>query len=331
MELRSRLMTQKILLACLVAMLSTGAYAQDAYRLLIQQVFPKNKEVYYNAFDYRRELENATAAQTARLKGNDCNYKLQITTPSGISTRYIQNINWIQTVNGTKTYHKSKTQPQTEYPVATIWSGSECTPSGSPTGKAAVYEYVYRVAEGKSREYKSAFLTKADAEGYGKKLFNSYDTDTVLIEVNVLRITENSIDIHKTFTNKEKYTLHLQAKEEERRKQELAKSIAEFLMEMEALEKHGTNDTRSNIDKYLNALEKTLTSIPEDKDSIFYKEHLDSVYQKVFRDNYLKYFKKREIKEFQKSYDYFHLERTQRDSLIEHTKRIKSILPQLDN
>lgn len=155
---------KKTLLFFFVWLTSAVCIAQNGYRVEIKQVFPKSTTVYSNAFNFKREMDNAIANQTAKLNGNN-NYQILITTPSGNETRNVQNINWIQSVNGSKSYHSKKTLPKQSYDNPTVWECYACNIDGSRKSKAEKKEFIYRVAlSDDPTNFKTAFVEFDTAE-----------------------------------------------------------------------------------------------------------------------------------------------------------------------
>lgn len=302
-------------------------FAQEGYRLTVRQVFPSNKEVYKNSFDFKRELDNAISSQTARYRGNSNNYTLIINTPSGRETRFIQNINWIQTVNGVKTYLKAKTEPDSSYPIATVWSGSACKIDGSPKGETITYEFIYRVAEGATENYKSEFIEKTSALAMAEALYTENLTADKLVQYVVYRFDGDSITSVFEKNNEIQYNEYLAAKkaEEERLEAErqLAANVDGFRGKMDVLRSAKDSLKLEGIHLCLEVLESTTSVIP---DSIFVKERLDTVYRVALINDFLP----KKGKDYKKIKQ--HVERledeciTSRDSLLNYTRSIESIL-----
>lgn len=309
-------------------------FAQDSYRLTIKQAFPVAKEVYKNSFDFKRELDNAILSQSSKYKGNDKNYTLLITTPSGKETRYIQNINWIQTVNGEKTYHKSKTSPSKSYNEATIWIGSLCNIDGTPKGKPETYEYIYKVSDIVTQKELSEFLKKEDAITRAKELYDEHFVENALVGYSVYAYNRQNRILIETFDNQVEYKAFLVALEEEKereriRRQEEQKrlaiinSVEEFKSSMTDLHSDSVKVTLSNIDgvsRCVSVLEKSQIEIP---DSTFAKEKLDSIYKSVIVNDYLSPLGRRKIKPFQQQYDCLKDDSiSSRDSLLKYSRHI---------
>lgn len=311
-------------------------FAQDSYRLTIKQAFPVAKEVYKNSFDFKRELDNAISSQSSKYKGDDKNYTLLITTPSGKETRYIQNINWIQTVNGEKTYHKSKTSPSKSYNEATIWIGSLCNIDGTPKGKPETYEYIYRVSDIVTHKELSEFLKKEDAITRAKELYDEHFVENALVGYSVYAYNGQNRTLIETFDNQVEYKAFLVALEEEKERKRILrleeqkrlaiiKSVEEFKVSMTELQ--SAKDTLPNIDgvsRCVSVLEKSRIEIP---DSTFVKEKLDSVYRSVIVNDYLSPLGRRKIKPFQQQYDCLKDDSiSSRDSLLKYSRHIEHTL-----
>ena len=161
---------KRIIISFISVVFSLIVSAQSGYRVEISQVFPKKASVYSNVFNIKSELDNAVSTQSAKLRGNNCNYKISIKTPSGSDARYIQNIVWIESVNGAKTYHKKQTSPSSSYKVATKWQGYACKVDGSPKGTVKKEDFIYRVSLiGSTNEYETAFISLTNAKTEAKK------------------------------------------------------------------------------------------------------------------------------------------------------------------
>ena len=313
----------------LIVLFSTGiiALSQDGYRLIIKQVFPNNKEVYKNSFDFKRELDNAISSQSAKYRGNNNNYTLLIYFPSGKETRYIQNINWMQTVNGAKTFHKSKTKPAESYPEPTIWTGTACNIDGSPKGTPETHEFIYRVAVGATKNYKTEFLELATAQAKAESLFVENLVEDKLIEYVVYRFKGDEIVSVYQKNNEVQYNEYLAACQAEVERLEaerrLARSIDGFKSTMSGLQAAKDSLKNSGIHNCLEAIRSTVEFVP---DSIFVREKLDSVYRAVLLGYYIPT-KKKALKPIQRQYDRLKDESlTSRDSLMFYTEEIEKIL-----
>lgn len=207
---------KKAVIIILSLFISTIAVAQNGYRVEIKQVFPKNASVYSNAFNFKREMDKAITAQTAKLNGN-CNYQILITTPSGKETRNVQNITWVQTINGVKTMHKKQTSPKKSYDVATIWEGYSCNIDGSRKGKAEKKEFVYRVALADDPDdFKTSFVDYKTAEAEANSIVESA-TEEELVEVIIFGYnTDTPSEVR--LSNEEQHNAYLAKLESEKPK-----------------------------------------------------------------------------------------------------------------
>lgn len=275
--------------------------AQGGYRVEITQVFPKKTSVYSNVFNIKRELDNAVSTQSAKLRGNNCNYKISIKTPSGSDTRYIQNIVWIESVNGAKTYHKKQTSPSSSYKVATNWQGYACTVDGSPKGTVKKEDFIYRVSLiGSTNEYETAFISLTNAKTEANKIFAKTNSNKSLVEVVIYKFVDKEKTKIDTLTNKKEYLaykekLHTEDSLEVVNNNQLAikKGVEQFLMGMKYI--HSNKDSLKNegIKHCRIALEETAKIIP---DSIFISEKLDSIYKSILITDILSNNKNKVIK-----------------------------------
>ena len=303
------------------------AFAQSGYEFEIRQVYPKNARVVIKAFSFKREMENEISSQSQRLRGNSNNYKILITTPAGKETRYIQNITWIQTINGVTTPHKSKTKPAVSYPEPTIWTGTACNIDGSPKGTPETHEFIYRVSEGATRNYKTEFLEFATAQAKAESLFAENLVEDKLIEYVVYRFKGDEIVSVYQKNNEVQYNEYLAACQAEVERLEaerrLARSIDGFKSTMSGLQAAKDSLKNSGIHNCLEAIRSTVEFVP---DSIFVREKLDSVYRAVLLGYYLPT-KKKALKPIQRQYDRLKDESlTSRDSLMFYTEEIEKIL-----
>lgn len=307
--------------------------AQGGYRVEITQVFPKKTSVYSNVFNIKRELDNAVSTQSAKLRGNNCNYKISIKTPSGSDTRYIQNIVWIESVNGAKTYHKKQTSPSSSYKSATNWQGYACTVDGSPKGTVKKEDFIYRVSLiGSTNEYETAFISLTNAKTEANKIFAKTNSNKSLVEVVIYKFVGKEKTKIDSLTNKKEYLaykekLHTEDSLEVVNNNQLAikTGVEKFLMGMKYI--HSKKDSLKNegIRHCRIALEETAKIIP---DSIFISEKLDSIYKSVLITDFIFKNKNKAIKglinELQSRDDSDSLET--KSILLDYTKRIEGIL-----
>ena len=242
---------KKVVIFILSLFISTVTVAQNGYRVEIKQVFPKSGSVYSNAFNFKREMDNAISTQTAKLNGN-CNYQIMITTPSDKETRNIQNINWIQTVNGIKSFHKNKTSPNKFYDVATVWEGYSCNIDGSRKGKAEKKEFVYRVTFADTpNDFKTAFVDLNTAKNEAIGYINAALQEE-LVEVVIYRFDTDVPSVFHKESNREQHNAYLAKLEAEKSKEiaEKSKEVTEKPKENVVVQnpKKEHNDTTSTME-----------------------------------------------------------------------------------
>lgn len=281
---------KKTIILILSLAISIISVAQYGYRFEIKQVFPKNASVYSNAFNFKREMDNDISAQTAKLNGNS-NYQILVTTPSGKETRSIQNITWVQTVNGTKTYHKKQTSPKHYYDAATVWEGYSCNIDGSRKGKALKKEFIYRVAFADTlNDFKTAFVDEESADAEALRLFSENVTNDRLVEVVVYKFENNEVVEYDRKTNKEQYEALIAQNEEkkaqkakEAKNEAIQQQVNQFHVDMEFV--HANRDSLLIIGVHYcyEALNK-VSKVPE---STFLSQKLDSIYLSVLFDDVL--------------------------------------------
>lgn len=281
---------KKAVIFILSLLITTVTVAQNGYRVEIKQVFPKSSSVYSNAFNFKREMDNAISTQTAKL-GDNGNYQILITTPSGKETRNIQNINWVQTVNGVKSYHKKQTSPNRFYDAATVWEGYACNIDGTRKGKTEKKEFVYRVAFADNpSDYKTAFVDEGTANAEALRLFSENAKDDRLVEVVVYKFEKNEIVEHDRKTNQEQYAAyeeHNKDKKAEKKKQEqqnvIQQQLDKFVADMAFV--HANRDSLKIIGVHYccEALGKA-SKIP---DSLFVSQKLGSLYVSTLLDDVL--------------------------------------------
>ena len=292
---------KRIIISFISVVFSLIVSAQSGYRVEISQVFPKKASVYSNVFNIKSELDNAISSQSAKLRGNNCNYKILIKTPSGNETRFIQNIVWIESVNGAKTYHKKQTSPSSSYMVATNWQGYACAVDGSPKGTVKKEDFIYRVSLiGSTNEYETAFISLTNAKAEAKKIFGKTNSNKSLVEVVIYKFVGKEKTKIDTLTNKKEYLaykdkLHIEDSLEVVNNNNLAikNGVEEFLMGMTYI--HSKKDSLKNegIKHCRIALEGTAKIIP---DSIFISEKLDSIYKSILITDILSNIKNKVIK-----------------------------------
>ena len=263
-----------LILSLFITIVTVG---QNGYRIEIKQVFPKSSTLYSNVFNFKREMDNAISTQTAKL-GSNGNYQILITTPSGKETRNIQNINWVQTVNGVKSYHKNRTSPDNSYDVATIWEGYACSINGSRKGKTIKKEFIYRVAFADSLDdYKSPFVDENTADDKAKRLLEN-ETGERLVEVVIFKFVNDKREENGRRTNKEQHENFVVQK------------IEEFKTSMDTIQ--GKKDSLKfiGVEDCCDALKELFNNIVSDSifaDSIFVSQKLDSLYIAVLFNDIL--------------------------------------------
>lgn len=292
---------KRIIISFISVVFSLIVSAQSGYRVEISQVFPKKASVYSNVFNIKSELDNAISSQSAKLRGNNCNYKILIKTPSGNETRFIQNIVWVESVNGAKTYHKKQTSPSSSYKSATNWQGYACTVDGSPKGTVKKEDFIYRVSLiGSTNEYETAFISLINAKAEANKIFAKTNSNKSLVEVVIYKFVGKEKTKIDTLTNKKEYLaykekLHTEDSLEVVNNNQLAikTGVEKFLMGMKHI--HSKKDSLKNegIRHCRITLEETAKIIP---DSIFISEKLDSIYKSILITDILSNNKNKVIK-----------------------------------
>ena len=275
---------KKTIILILSLAISIISVAQYGYRFEIKQVFPKNVSVYSNAFNFKREMDNDISAQTAKLNGNS-NYQILVTTPSGKETRSIQNITWVQTVNGTKTYHKKQTSPKHYYDAATVWEGYSCNIDGSRKGKALKKEFIYRVAFADTpNDFKTAFVDEESANTEAMRLFSENATNERLVEVVVYKFDNNEAVEYDRMTNKEQSEALIAQNEEkkaqkaiEAKNEAIQQRVNQFYVDMEFVHANRDSLLIMGVHYCCEALNK-VSKVPE---NTFLSQKLDSLYLSV--------------------------------------------------
>lgn len=294
-------MNKRLLVSCL-ALVCFSLYAQD-FKVEIKQVFPKKATVYSNTFRFKREMESAVSSQSSKYRGNNNNYSILIETSSGKKeTRPIQNIVWVESVNGAKTYHKKPTSPASSYKSATVWQGCACAIDGSPKGAVKKEDFIYRVSLiGSEIEYETDFISLKSAKAEANKIFAKSNTNDSLVEVIIYKFVGKEKTKIDTLTNKKEYLVYKEKLHTEdslkivnNNQLAIKEGIEKFLMEMTYI--HNKKDSLKNegIKHCRITLEETARIIP---DSIFISERLDSTYKSIFITDILSNNKNKVIKE----------------------------------
>lgn len=294
-------MNKRLLVSCL-AFVCFSLYAQD-FKVEIKQVFPKKATVYSNTFRFKREMESAVSSQSSKYRGNNNNYSILIETSSGKKeTRPIQNIVWVESVNGAKTYHKKPTSPASSYKSATVWQGCACAIDGSPKGAVKKEDFIYRVSLiGSENEYETDFISLKSAKAEANKIFAKSNTNDSLVEVVIYKFVGKEKTKIDTLTNKKEYLVYKEKLHTEdslkivnNNQLAIKEGVEKFLMEMTYI--HNKKDSLKNegIKHCRITLEETARIIP---DSIFISERLDSTYKSIFITDILSNNKNKVIKE----------------------------------
>lgn len=283
---------KRIIISFISVVFSISVSAQSGYRIEISQVFPKKVSVYSNVFNIKSELDNAVSSQSAKLRGNNYNYKILIKTPSGNETRFIQNIVWVESVNGAKTYHKKQTSPLSSYKSATNWQGYTCKVDGSPKGIIKKEDFIYRVSlKGSTNKYETDFIRLTNAKAEADTIFKKYNSNDSLVEVVIYKFVGKE-EMEKidalTKTNKKEYLayknkLHTKDSLEVVNNYNLSikNGVENFVTKITYI--HSKKDSLKNegIKCCRIALEEIAKIIP---DSIFISEKLDSIYNILLTD-----------------------------------------------
>lgn len=279
---------KKFLSFIFAALFSVVIYAQK-YEVEIRQVFPNSSLVYSNLFKFKRDMDNAISSQSAKLRGNNSNYKVKITTPNGSETRYIQNIVWMEFVNGVRTNHRQKTNPAKSYDVSTVWEGCSCNADGSAKGAKEMHEFVYRVSTAPN-EYKTPFVEKETAMAKADELYSNLYAEDRPVTVIVYSFRSGNPIVFLEKNNEKEYLAFKERKRIEEEKavaekklQERKNNISSFKKSMNYIIDHCNSLTlKSGLDSCQNALEKL--QVP---DSIFYSEKLYTLYKEALLKNVL--------------------------------------------
>lgn len=278
---------KRFLILLMVLQISTVVLAQSGYRVEIVQVFPRRAVVYSNVFNIKRELDNAVSSQSAKLRGNNCNYKINIKTPSGSETRYIQNIVWVESVNGAKSYHKKQTSPAHSYKSATNWQGYSCNLDGSPKGTIKKNDFIYRVSLiGGTKDYETEFVDLSHAKSEAKKVFSKFNEPERLVEVVIFRFSGSEKTIIEKLTNMEEFLEYKNTQaiadslENEKRKVQMSIKTHsdEFIKRLTYIDAQKDSLGDEGIRMCVVALKESLNDIP---DSVFTVEKLDSIFCSV--------------------------------------------------
>lgn len=255
------------------------AWSQYSYRLEIRQVFPQKTTIVSKSFNFPRELDQAVANYSSRTRGQG-NYTISTTTPKGTQTRSVQNITWVQTLNGSTTYHSKATSPAKSYTTPTIWKGYACNLNGSPKGKTSTREFIYRVSVKDSTDhFKTQYVEKSTAMAEAQRIYQEVFTPVTPVTVVVYSYQGKKVTEESRITNANEYQSHLQelnsAAAEQKKQQEL---IDGFKNTMNLIGKSNDSIKDPGIAACHDLLKTTGIAIG---DSVFYAEGLDALYREV--------------------------------------------------
>ena len=302
-EINNTNIMKKVLFIICITLFSVATFAQGDFRVEIKQVFPKSSLVYSNAFNFKREMDNAIASKTAELRAKNANYKIFIKTPSGNETRPIQNIVWIETINGKKSYHQKKTSPSlsSSYKVPTMWQGYACTVDGTQKGAVTKVDFIYRVSiVGGTNEFETGYVSLENARIKAKKAFAESKAIDRLIEVVIYKDKEKMEE--ETLSNKKEYLAfeneqkHTVDSLEAIRKEQLSMtngSVEKFKKDLKYIQDKKESLKKEGVRHCRIALEETARVIP---DSTFTSERLDSIYNTIFTNDVLSGTKNKAVK-----------------------------------
>lgn len=317
----------RFLLAFFVSWISfcVNVQGQQKFVLEIRQVFPQNKLEYGRAFDYPEDLNRTKSSQIQKLRGN-ANYKVDIKRPNKQdSHESIQNIKWIEIINGTKSYFKGETRPAKSYTKATIWEGYKCDLYGKQVGKKMRREFIYRVSIINSEKaFETDFVEMDSAQAQAERLYKKIFVVEQPVKVLVCKFEPNDTTIIKSFSNEEEYLAYqkqsFEKTDNERRLMQL--NVERFKKEMDAIMMKKDSLKLNGVNKCQKVLTEMGTIIP---DSIFIAEKLDSVYRSVLVDNILPFAKRKQIMKLDVSISNIK-EQQKTDGLMNVTNEIIKIL-----
>lgn len=312
----------------------TMALAQNGYRVEIKQVFPQNSSVYSNVFDYKREMDKAIETQCAKIQETNCNYQVFITTPSSNETRNIQNIVWVESINGKRTYHKKKTAPAKHYMSPTVWEGYSCNIDGSRKGKVNKKEFIYRVTKtDSSNDYETAFVCKDDALAEANRIFEESFVKDRPLELLVYQFGKDTVQVYRKANDIESQPLVKQA-DESHNNDRIVDSILQqqtkgFVADMRFIHEHRDSLQLEGVHNCRQALEKA-SLIP---DSLFVSQRFDTLYRSVLANDVLSYLNSKKTRnKIEKEVNYIMDEelasnlKDSREFLLRYTKIIETTL-----
>lgn len=270
---------RRIALTVLMVSIWVLAFAQNQYRVEIRQVFPQKKTLFAKAFDLPSQMDRAISQQSSRLNGM-ANYTIHTSTPKGSNTRSIQNVKWIQTVNGNTTYHSKPTSPTSKYLSPTIWKGYACNINGAPSGKTSTREFVYRVSLKDSTDhFKTDYVEKSTALAEANKIFKAANSQDHPVCVVVYSYSGKKATEIKRITNDEEYKEYLDKINTTVLAQNHISELVDSLKkEMREIRISKDSLGMEGITKGRLVLQNIGCQIP---DSVFYFEGLDAEYRSV--------------------------------------------------
>lgn len=324
-------------LSIVAALLFTlTAMAQNGYKISVQQVYPGGGTIFSKTFDYKRELDAAVSSQASSLRGRNANYVINIKTPNGSSSKSVQNITWVQSVNGSTSHHKGKTSPQGSYSSPTVWKGYSCNLYGKPAGNARTEEFIYRVQVDGEKEYRTQYVNKSSAISQAESIYKRLASPDKPVAVKVCKFSGGKSSVIKTITNQNDIQKNIMAQEQlDVENQENAISyfkdeMTKILLNIDSLK---SKDLKRGVKLCSGILDSVSKILPED---VFIKENLDKLYLKVLTQNLLGETKNKQIKkvieEFNHSIQNNPLANNQTDSaLIAPIDSISSTIINIDN
>lgn len=321
----------------LLILIPLASAAQNGYRLTIVRTLPgKDRTVFQKTFSMKKDLNDAISAQTATLQKTHANYRLTAATPQGRETRYIQNIRWIQVVNGKETYHSSRTYPAKSYTIPTQWTGYKCDIDGKKTGDVQKAGFIYRVAvKGNKDKYETLFVTDKVARAMADSIYKRlYVTDRPL-SIMILRTDGNRMSVVDSCTNAKEYALYMERQQqiadsiENARLEQLAEQeklirreqIKQFRELMALISSKKDSLKTDGIKSCRAAIETVAVPIA---DSLFVSERLDSLYLSVLTDDIFPYIPKKKQKDI-KDINPVPADKV-KTALLNYTRRIESII-----
>ena len=323
----------------LLILIPLVSVAQNSYRLTIVRTLPgKDRTVFQKTFSMKKDLNDAISAQTATLQKTHANYRLTASTPQGRETRHIQNIRWIQVVNGKETYHSSRTYPAKSYAIPTQWTGYKCDIDGKRTGDAQKAGFIYRVAvKGNKDKYETAFVTDKVAKAMADSIYKRLNVTDRPLAIMILRADGNRMSAVDSCTNAKEYALYME------RQQQIADSIEnarlEHLAEQERLIRIEQIQRFRELMASISSKKDSLktdgikscrcameTAAVPIADSLFVSEGLDSLYLSVLTDDIFPYIPKKKVKTVKDINQTPAPADKVKTALLNYTRRIESIV-----